>query len=524
MDLHVINFHLFRYYKNHLINETASDCENLNNYIISLQSIAEKEISNLEKQITDCTKRTIINMYKEKDNLLNKAFKILNELKQECVLNDEIISIEKIIERKNPEEIGVLMNFQFKSKYVYKDQRITYLYKIFSDIKNCIRNFIIDCENNSKNFQSWNSFKVNKLEKLWHKHFEEYISYGEKAYEKYQELNDLKNKSKEYISQNNELKKQNEALDERLKKLQKVHEELEEFIFKLNNQIDELKTNREFLECNIDALNNQIKSLESITKEKEEIYNKLSNTLPSPETHKKSEEMKFKESTSLFYSTVVFGYNQTNEILDIYHIAMNKSLSFSSNKLNIPSNHGSVQIQDDFYIAGGYDSNLFNFLNKTIKIKFVDLEYVKTENKAPLITHRSQNKLLLFDFRTIYCLGGKSSGMKLLKSCERYNITQDKWEIAPNLNEGKFNISAVTMNETCIYVFSVFLTVRSKIIECLNPKQPSAKWKIIKFKKSEVWNRRDQMGCFQISENEVIIFGGIENFTGCTNEIGRAHV
>ena len=86
---------------------------------------------------------------------------------------------------------------------------------------------------------------------------------------------------------------------------------------------------------------------------------------------------------------------------------------------------------------------IYNPFNKTLK------------QGSPLNICRFQHTITGRN-RFVYCLGGKkfysSAKEEVLKSCERYDIREDKWEILPPMEDGVFNASACILDKN-LYVF-----------------------------------------------------------------------
>ena len=136
-----------------------------------------------------------------------------------------------------------------------------------------------------------------------------------------------------------------------------------------------------------------------------------------------------------------------------------------------------------------------------------------------MILEKSQHKLVMVDLNMIFSLGGKALGKKYINDCERYNVLENKWELAPSLNEAKLNIAATTINASIIYVFSGFKGSNSNMLEIFNAKNSYEVWHIIKTDHISDWNIKEDIGCFQISEDQVMLFGGIETEKGCSDEV-----
>ena len=115
-------------------------------------------------------------------------------------------------------------------------------------------------------------------------------------------------------------------------------------------------------------------------------------------------------------------------------------------------------------------------------------------------------------------MGGRTKSERYSNKCEKYNIIKDIWKSAPYLNESKINIGAVSVDSIIIYVFGGSNRTFVNTIECLNTIQDDSAWTIVKLTSSYDWFGKDELGCLQLSKNELIIFGGILEREGCTKD------
>ena len=186
---------------------------------------------------------------------------------------------------------------------------------------------------------------------------------------------------------------------------------------------------------------------------------------------------------------------------------------------NIFDNFCAIQIRDEFLISGGFHPINIEYSKKTIKISLEDLKEIKIDKKADMILAKALHKLVMVDIKTIYSLGGKADGKKYIKKCERYNVDENKWEPAPDLTEGKFSISATSLKETFIFVFCGNKGAISNVIESLNTKEKREKWKVFKLLNTGSWALRSEIGCYHWGDNQILLFGGIQKHSGCTDEV-----
>ena len=107
----------------------------------------------------------------------------------------------------------------------------------------------------------------------------------------------------------------------------------------------------------------------------------------------------------------------------------------------------------------------------------------------------------------IYSLGGATDDL-ILSKCEKYSIALNKWTSLPNLHTGRCDCAAFSFNDAQIFCVGGCNKNLLNSMEKLNLLKPS-KWSYVKIK--NVFSERIAIHAFQISNNEVIVFGGESN-------------
>ena len=118
----------------------------------------------------------------------------------------------------------------------------------------------------------------------------------------------------------------------------------------------------------------------------------------------------------------------------------------------------------------------------------------------------------------VYSLGGKNQEDKCLNVCERFDVSANHWTRTANLNERKFYVSAAALSCAALYVFGGYNGTPVNTIEELRPAVED-RWRIVKLATAAGWTPRDETACIQKSENEILVFGGIDTTGGCTDEV-----
>jgi len=113
----------------------------------------------------------------------------------------------------------------------------------------------------------------------------------------------------------------------------------------------------------------------------------------------------------------------------------------------------------------------------------------------------------------IYVMGGH--GSPKYKKCEKYIISEDRWEDMAELNIGRKYHTACLFEERYIYVFGgmtlgeTYISDFREIIERFDIFENS--WELIKISSTNPYTGSSFSGTLQVADNKIIIFGGYLN-------------
>jgi hypothetical protein len=220
----------------------------------------------------------------------------------------------------------------------------------------------------------------------------------------------------------------------------------------------------------------------------------------------------------MLQSKFVHCFDPKTNVIYIYHIEASKIFRLSAKDSHIATNHDSVQIKNQICLSGGFDATAIQFVKATYMIEVVNNEVIEKSQRANMNVAKSQHKLVALTTNIVYSLGGKNQEEKCLNVCERFDIAANKWTRTANMNERKFYVSAASLNCVSLYVFGGYNGAAVNTIEELHPNVED-RWKILKLASATGWTPRDETASFQRSENEILVFGGIDTSGGCTDEV-----
>jgi len=517
-------------YKNDYINEVHIGEVKLRKYQLEIQNTIERtllafdlKIAGFLKMIRYKTEKRKTELYKELEDTLKK----LNEEVKCNEYNEELDKIGIVVENIDQSRISDLNKNDLKKKFKDKKEKMNSLFRQGKRTSEKAKSFVLDCKEIEEIFKMYEQTTVNNLAKTYENEIANIKECEIKLHEKSQELRRENEKQVQIRQQNEAITRERTNLEEAVKELQQEKAKLNGEIDKLNTRFLATKKSVEMLEEENKRKQEQLEVLSSlITEKKEDIKRGRDGDGIKQEAAKKpesSKEVSYKEVKAVFDSTMLYIFDQKLTTLFLYHLVQKTVYKFNVIEYKIASNCGCVQIGDSFFVSGGFDTFNVQFSKRLLKLNLMEEEKQKlsAQWKKDMSVGKSQHKLVMLDLRYFYSLGGKSKEKKFLNTCERYDRNEDKWEPAPNLTEPKLNIGATSINGSAIFAFGGFKGVYCGTIEVLDLNDPKdkGKWKAVKVTNASGWAARGEVGCFQCSDKEIYVFGGIDQTGECNDEI-----
>jgi len=492
-------------------------------YYNETQSSAEKSLNDLEIASQAFIKNIMKDARDRKSQIISevqKSLKSLEDLNNNSNLQNgfenEFEILEKILSSKDESLIITIKKSDLDQKAKMQKTFINNLLQNTNKTKEKLNGFIRDCRETIEIFDVWENNSVAKLTSVYESKLNEIKEREDQLYEKSQQLYRQLLQNSDSILENNILFSEKTDIKSKIDQNKTKNTELNIEIDKAIQKNNELEHRINILSQTIKEKTNDLQNIETAIKLRQDFLTNLS----KKEHTNSTVQVKLAESNLLQQASVIYIFDQKLFGIFVYHIEMKKTAIIKgAADFGVASNHDSVQIKNDLYISGGFDTSKVQFSKAMIKLVFIDLDNIKPEQKQEMLIAKSQHKLVMLNPTTIYCLGGKSKEKKFLNHCEKYDITENKWEKAPPLKEEKLNISATALNEIFIYAFGGFNGNYSTSIEVLNTQKLTDGWKIVKLEKASGWVGKDEAGCFQISGTELMIFGGINGSEGCTEDV-----
>jgi len=511
----------------HMINQLKYDISNevelrkkrLESYKLTMENIIEKIVIELESVIEEFKKIIIEEAIEGRSKFYKEVGKLLNELDKEASFieyKSELNLIENYKESSDP--IKVLSINDLEVKLRTKKDKVSNTIQDIKVLEEETHDFINDCERTINNIKSYKKYSRIRLNELQLKRIKEMKQSEELIVEKTHELIELLNKNDQVRREIKVLSEIKYDLKDNVSLLKSHQAQLEHIIRQMTAAVEDLEKSKVLLESYIQDKKNEITNLDLTIKEKGQLIANIKEGILNQNTIQESVTSNFQEQQLLNQSSVIYIFDQKMNKIYIYDFNAKRAISLKAKDYNIFSNHGSVQISNAFYITGGFNAAKVEFSKASLVIYLSNFESIKIERKTDMLIEKTMHKLVMLNMDIIFSLGGKSKDQKLLKMCEKYEIEKDEWKVAPPLNEGRINISAISINSTFIYVFGGLKGSHSCTIELLDTNLEKEGWKIIKLEGNENSKVKESIGCFQLDESKVMIFGGIEEKSGCINK------
>eukprot|EP00826_Nyctotherus_ovalis_P007256 TRINITY_DN117_c0_g3_i1.p1 TRINITY_DN117_c0_g3~~TRINITY_DN117_c0_g3_i1.p1 ORF type:complete len:645 (+),score=167.94 TRINITY_DN117_c0_g3_i1:95-2029(+) len=495
--------------KKEITSEMEFKIKTLESFKEIVEETIKKVLSELESSINNFRQMVMEEALNTKSKLVDNVMEILNELERECSFTDckdELAVLERFEETNNMLEVlsisGLSERLEGKKSMVERISRDIKLMEEEAD------GLISDCEQKTNAIRDYMGYSRLRLTELQLKKVEELKRLDEDLSEKTNEFSELFHQSDQIRKEINLLHEERGDIRDIIQKLTDHQAQLEDEIHKTHVEINELNKSKALLGEYILSRNKEIAKLDSILKSKEAL--KLNMQRAEQSFVKDS----FKEIQQQSQASVIYVYEQIRNKLHVYEFGSGRSVFLPGKKFGILSNHGSVQVCNSLYITGGFNIQQCEFSRTSIQFHLSDLDDIKLEQKESMILAKSQHKLVALNAATLFSLGGKSKTSKSLKDCEKYNAETDSWEFAPSLNEPKANVSAIVLNAVCIYAFGGASEASECFVEVLEVGLDE--WRVVEVKGHL---QRESVGCFQLEHDKVMIFGGMKEKMGSTEEI-----
>eukprot|EP00826_Nyctotherus_ovalis_P043197 TRINITY_DN4522_c0_g1_i1.p1 TRINITY_DN4522_c0_g1~~TRINITY_DN4522_c0_g1_i1.p1 ORF type:complete len:567 (-),score=180.97 TRINITY_DN4522_c0_g1_i1:120-1649(-) len=305
-----------------------------------------------------------------------------------------------------------------------------------------------------------------------------------------------------------------------IEKLSKVRDEVKELLEKLKH---EHKSTKKLINClnaeNIVRLSDDIGNLETMLKymvsnrqyqirkiELEVKYKQgyIDHMLKFTEPLLKGlEDVVEDEIASRKNKLIHLKLNQEFCLIDPYSDKVVRRLLKPRNEF--PFSFDYIEIDNRVFISGGETTP-----GKLLKATFeLDEQQGLLLRKARMVVEKKWHTLCETSPTSFYSVGGCNT-YGALSTCEKYDISKNVWTLQPSMNEAKFYCGVAALNERSLFAFAGFNEEYDiSTIEKLDMQDTESGWaKVIIANDQIIWSGRRNIGCYPISQKEILLFGG----------------
>jgi hypothetical protein len=271
--------------------------------------------------------------------------------------------------------------------------------------------------------------------------------------------------------------------------------------------------------CEINLISS--KTILEIETPAQEVEEKVLLPLPTPTLTLKEKLQKINDISDLTWEErnkiemISIGYNTHSTF--IYNPLNNEVKEIEFSQFKFPAFHSFLNLLPWIYISGGKDYSSKD-LNNFYKIRRNDIKSFELVELPQMNEKRSHHSMIYYKAdNSIYVISGSK-----IKSCEKFSIDDNKWNIIPSLNHSREKSGLCIHNDEYLYVILGYDRTINKYVsnfERLKIKDNSSIWEVINVKGSQSLLKKQAMCCYQYSPTGIYLIGGVNALRNETKEI-----
>ncbi len=178
-----------------------------------------------------------------------------------------------------------------------------------------------------------------------------------------------------------------------------------------------------------------------------------------------------------------------------------------------PAFHSFINILPWVFVSGGKDFNNKE-LDNFFKFRRIDQKNFEFFQLSPMKEKRTYHTMLEYKNK-IYALSGSK-----VKSCQKYDVSSDTWQILPNLNSSRERASSAIYNEEYLYVFLGFDRIINKFANTIERMSLTKEecWEVLNIKGNTNLLKK-QASCIYSTEQGVYLLGGVNAFRNESKDV-----
>jgi len=177
----------------------------------------------------------------------------------------------------------------------------------------------------------------------------------------------------------------------------------------------------------------------------------------------------------------------------------------------VASESAMILCQSKILLCGGSDGNS----NQTASAYMIDLQTNSANSLQNMLIPKRSHTLGKAIDSEIYSIGGYSNPQRYLNAVEKYSTNTGNWTMMPSINLPRQDVSVCSANAQYLYCFGGSYTESGNwafvnMIEQFNTMSESQGWQVFQLFSNNGWTHRVYAGSKQLSQTEILIFGGFD--------------
>jgi len=166
---------------------------------------------------------------------------------------------------------------------------------------------------------------------------------------------------------------------------------------------------------------------------------------------------------------------------------------------------------NNILLCGGSDG----YSNQTSSSYMIEVEKYSSKNLQNMLIEKRSHTLSKVIENEIYSIGGYSNSQGYLNAVEKYSTISNTWTAMRPINLSRQDVSVCPFSNRFLYCFGGSTSesgnwIFTNLIECFDTQYEVQGWQVFNLTKNDGWTHRVYSGSKQISQTEILLFGGYD--------------
>ena len=209
------------------------------------------------------------------------------------------------------------------------------------------------------------------------------------------------------------------------------------------------------------------------------------------------------------HSPYIFRFMTSSRSVQITSLEENTFIKINLNiNFEIPTSHQSIVTSNKrIFVVGGLSHE-----KKTYEFDIINKSLVE---KAEMNVGRRRHIMTELRAGIFIATGGSNSSEEILRECEAYIISKNKWVKIAAMNMPRFYHTAFAFDNECLYAVGGCNTSTSSLINMNSIERIqldydlNGSWELLTVKDSDLFRPRSRLSYIFLEQNKILLFGGI---------------